>query len=515
MGDGVYGVDKNGFCIWINKKGLDLLGFKKEEVLYKDQHKLFHHHKTNNQNYNVCDCPIHKTIQDREHRECEDYFIRKDGTFFPVSITVAPLDHNNGAIVIFKDISLKKIQENEIKKAKEKLEITLEASQIGVWEWDLENNIILWDKNCYKMLGLEDQSFDINYETWQSLLHPQDQKNAHNEVQSQLSYGDTFRIEFRYKNNYNGWTWIEGRGKAISKDINGKPTKMVGTHTNITQIKDYEKILEEEVRSKTKELDELNISLEEKIAQEVEKNRQKDILLQQQTRLAAIGEMMSNIAHQWRQPLSAITSSISGLKLKEEFGILEPNDIIEVNDCIMNNAQFLSQTIDNFRNFFKKDLPQQEFAIADAINDTINIIKASYEHHFIMLDKKLDPNIKYTGNKNLLSQIVLNLLANSKDAFEKSDIEHRNVSIKLFIEGNFVNISIIDNCGGIKDDIIDKIFDPYFTTKHQSQGTGLGLYMSTQIIHNHFNGIIEVSNIKHKHGYGACFIVKFPLEKSE
>lgn len=438
-------------------------------------------------------------------------FLIKSLVIYFVTLIISNILFNRYLNRIFKILDN---QTQLLYEAKEKLEVTLESSQIGIWDWDIVKNIVLWDRKCYEMLGFENNSFKVDYEKWQSLIHVQDREKAHRNVQSQLSKGDTFIIEFRYQTAHNTWIWIEGRGKVIKKDVDGNAIQMVGTHTNISHIKEYEQVLEKEVKMKTKELDSLNHTLESKIKEEVEKNREKDYLLQQQTRLAAIGEMMGNIAHQWRQPLSAITSSISGLKLKKEFGILEDSDIEEVNDSIINNAQFLSQTIDNFRNFFRKDQPKKKFYVMDAIKDTIGIVKASYDNYFINLEKNLDTSISYVGSENLLSQVILNILSNAKDALSQNTSEQKVVAIKLSQIDDFVEISIKDNAGGIPEDLQDKIFDPYFTTKHQSQGTGLGLYMSSQIIHNHFNGTLSVKNIEDANGKGACFYIKFPLNNS-
>ncbi len=380
IADGVYGVDTKGACMFINKKALEMIQFSEEEVLHKNQHELFHHHRPDGSFYEFHDCPIHKTVNDRITRECEETFVKKDGTFFPVSLTISPTSDGN-AVVVFRDISY---------------------------------------------------------------------------------------------------------------------------------IKDYETHLEHEVLRKTKALNDLNKNLELKVAQEVEKNRQKDILLQQQTRLAAIGEMMGNIAHQWRQPLSAITTTISGLKLKEDFGILEPNDITNANDSIVHNAEFLSHTIDNFRNFFKKDQPNKKFFVSDAVKDTVSIIKASYDNHFILLKMDCEEDISHYGSDNLLSQVILNILANAKDALVLNNIENKIVKIILRNEKGNIVLKIQDNAGGINEGIKDKIFDPYFTTKHQSQGTGLGLYMSTQIIHTHFQGQIAAYNVQDSDGLGACFEISFP-----
>ncbi len=270
--------------------------------------------------------------------------------------------------------------------------------------------------------------------------------------------------------------------------------------------------LEKIVQERTKELNFLNENLEQKIADEVEKNRQKDVFIQQQARLAALGEMIGNIAHQWRQPLSVITTSVSALSLKEEFGILEANDIKHTNDTVKKMAEFLNNTIENFRNFFQKDQPKKNFIIAQTIDNTLEIIKASYDNHFITLNKDLDNTIKYFGSENFLAQVLLNILSNAKDAFIENQIENKKVNVKLFKEKDIIKILIQDNAGGIKEENIDKIFDPYFTTKHKSQGTGLGLYMSTQIINKHFNGTLSVSNVINEDEKGACFLIEIPTE---
>ncbi|MDY0328549.1 MAG: PAS domain-containing protein, partial [Arcobacteraceae bacterium] len=389
---------------------------------------------------------------------------------FPVKIS----ENRMGLGCYVVDITEKKKQEQDILEAKEKLEITLEAVKIGIWEWDIPSGKVIWDKNCYELLGYTYNEFEVTYDVWQALQHPDDMEQSNQDIQEQLKDDNHYSIEFRLKKADGSWMWIDGRGKSVLSDSNGNPIKMVGTHTDITAIKEYEESLEQEVTNKTKELNELNLNLENRIVDEVEKNRQKDILLQQQTRLAAIGEMMGNIAHQWRQPLSAITATISGLKLKEEFNILESNDIAKANDSIMKSAEFLSKTIENFRNFFSKNNFQKDFLVVDSIQDTLDIIKASYENHFIKVNLNTDTSVSYFGNENLLSQVMLNILSNSKDALLQNHIENKIVSISLMQEGENIKITIKDNAHGIPIDIIDKIFDPYFTTKHQSQGTGLG-----------------------------------------
>ncbi|MGD9554803.1 MAG: ATP-binding protein [Arcobacteraceae bacterium] len=368
IADGVFGVSKKGNCIFINQVALNLLGFQEDEIINKNQHTVFHAYKPNGEKYPFEECPVSLTIFDRQTRICEDNFIKKDGTFLPVSLTSAPTS-DGGAVVVFRDISVAKA---------------------------------------------------------------------------------------------------------------------------------YEKVLEQ------------------KVQEEMVKNRQKDMLLQQQARLAALGEMLGNIAHQWRQPLSAITALISGLKVKQEFNLLEKADIAQVSDDIIKNANFMSNTLDNFRDFFGNNQRKEKFFILQMVEETLNIVQGAYKNYKIIIDLDIEDSLFHVGVKNLLSQVLLNLLTNVKDAFLNKTVATKRVLISVKSDKQDIFIEVQDNAGGIDENIIDKIFDPYFTTKHQSSGTGIGLYMSIQIIQMHFKGKITCRNIVNEYDEkGASFVIKIPRDTSD
>jgi PAS domain S-box-containing protein len=256
--------------------------------------------------------------------------------------------------------------------------------------------------------------------------------------------------------------------------------------------------------------------LKQKVEEEIEKNRRKDMLLQQQARLAALGEMIGNIAHQWRQPLSAITALISGLKVKQEFNLLEKGDIIQVSDDIIKNANFMSNTLDNFRDFFGNNQRKEKFFILQMVKETLNIVQGAYKNYKIIIDLDIEDSLFHVGVKNLLSQVLLNLLTNVKDAFLNKTVATKRVLISVKSDKQDIFIEVQDNAGGIDENIIDKIFDPYFTTKHQSSGTGIGLYMSIQIIQMHFKGKITCRNIVNEYDEkGASFVIKIPRDTSD
>ncbi len=282
----------------------------------------------------------------------------------------------------------------------------------------------------------------------------------------------------------------------------------------IEYIKSEEQLKLDLVNSQKEKLEIEVAKRTEELSKTITQLKAKDVMLQQQTRLAALGEMIGNIAHQWRQPLSVITTASSGLQMKKEYGFLEDKDIDNTNNLILKNADFLSKTIDNFRNFFQFDNSQKTlFDVKKSIENTAEIVRASYDNHFIKLDLNLQENIITFGNENLFSQIVLNILSNAKDALLQNNIENKKVLIKLVQDKNKIIVKIRDNAKGIPKDIINKVFDPYFTTKHKSQGTGLGLYMSMQIIQTHFSGTLFVSNYQTIEDTGACFEITFLQQK--
>ena len=268
-------------------------------------------------------------------------------------------------------------------------------------------------------------------------------------------------------------------------DENAEVKNYIGVFTNITKQKEQEKKLTEQQH-----------------------------LLFQQSKMAAMGEMLENIAHQWRQPLSMISMSASGIKLKRQFGMEKEGDIDDALDGIVNSTKHLSNTIDDFRNFFKPNKQKNEVLIEDLIKRSLTIVSSKFKNREIKVIKDID-DIKLYIYDNELIQVIMNIFKNSQDILESQVADDRYLFIEAKVIEDKMILKIKDSGGGIDENIIDKIFEPYFTTKHQSQGTGIGLYMSEEIISKHMNGNIYVNNesyiYENKELKGAVFTISIPL----
>ena len=242
------------------------------------------------------------------------------------------------------------------------------------------------------------------------------------------------------------------------------------------------------------ELASLNASLEKRVKKEVENNLKKDAILIHRSRLAQMGEMISLIAHQWKQPLSAISATSSGLHIKIELDMYDKEFFIKSLSKIEEFVKHLSTTIDDFSNFFKPSKIKKEFFIEEAVTKALSIASYSLSKNSIDIVLDIDKNIKIFTYKNELIQVLLNIIKNAENILMKRAVLEPFVKIKVYHDDDKNIIEIIDNGGGIDDSIIDKIFEPYFSTKATDKSTGLGLYMSRFIVNESLGGELKVKN---------------------
>jgi len=267
-----------------------------------------------------------------------------------------------------------------------------------------------------------------------------------------------------------------------------------------------------------KKLNNLNNNLENEIKKVTKEILHKETLLQNQYHLAQMGEMIAMIAHQWRQPLSAINSAIVNIEVKQNLNFKNLDNkesmdkFLQYNTKKLNQIEsyvhFLSKTIDDFREFFNKDKNKNICSINKTIEKSLNIINSALVDKGIKIHKKLDSDTEINIYETEIIQVILNILINAKDNFEHLDIQDPKIVITTFKTDKKLNINISDNGEGIADNTIEKIFDPYFSTKNAINGTGLGLYMSKTIIEEHHKGVLSANNILN----GVEFIIVLPLQ---
>ncbi|MGB3750544.1 MAG: PAS domain-containing sensor histidine kinase [Arcobacteraceae bacterium] len=299
---------------------------------------------------------------------------------------------------------------------------------------------------------------------------------------------------------YSGHKWS---GEFINKNKNGTLNHERAT---ITPVFDENNKIIEFVAIK------LDIT-KETLAQKQLIKREK--LLLEQSKMAALGEMLHNIAHQWRQPLSIISTASTGLLVKKEMKMeTTVEEDIRTLNTIANATQNLSETINAFSDFFNPNESKINFKLQEVYKKTLNIVQQRLNVLDIEVIEDLE-DISITNLDNELVQVMMNLLHNARDALETTQNERKLIFVTIKKQDNNVIISIKDNAGGINESIINKIFEPYFTTKHKAQGTGIGLYMCQEIVTKHMGGRITVSNktfsYEGKEYTGAEFKIKFPL----
>ncbi len=293
------------------------------------------------------------------------------------------------------------------------------------------------------------------------------------------------------------------------------------THVIVKNTKKMIYTLSNIVRSKISDYESLAHNYEDKVTKEVIRNREKDQIMYQHARLASMGEMIGNIAHQWRQPLNALTILIQGFGTKSMTGKLDQEFIDKQVSEGLRLANQMSNTIEDFRNFFSPHRQREYFSIEKSLKDTLELVEFFCKDEHISIEVQSREDLRVFGYSNEFSQVILNLINNARDNFKYREInDERKILIKLekrLRPKPYAIISFIDNGGGIDDKIKDRIFEPYFTTKHKSTGTGIGLYMSKQIIEKQMQGLVTVKNVKSTLGGSktyrcAQFIIAIPIK---
>ena len=399
------------------------------------------------------------------------------------------------------------LQESErrFRTQSQRLQEVIWGTDAGTWEWNVQTGETIFNERWAQILGFTLRELSpVDIDTWTNLSHPEDLLRSR-ELQRRCFEREspTFECETRMRHKDGHWVWVLDRGSVVEWTEDGKPLRMSGTHQDITERKS----LEEEIRHRQVLLEDLNRSLDGRVHQALDELREKDQMLIIQGRQAAMGEMIGNIAHQWRQPLNALGMILSNLKDAYRFGEL---DLAHLERSVADGSvlvQEMSSTINDFRNFFRPDKEPSAFSALAQIRQAMAMVDAGFRNTGITLEIQSQGDMILRGFPNEYSQVILNLLTNAQHAIQKSGTQGGLVTIALSTEGNAGCVHVRDNGGGIPSEILEKVFEPYFSTKEM--GTGIGLYMSKQIIERSMGGRIEARNIDR----GAEFTISTPLGK--
>lgn len=372
--------------------------------------------------------------------------------------------------------------ETALKTVKERLEYAVNGTKDGLWDWDLQSNEVYFSPRWKEMLGYTDDELSNVLKNWANNVHPDDLEEVKKAVaMSHKTPGQFYENIHRIRHKNGTWVWVLDRGQTIF-NTEGKAIRMVGFHTDITKQKE----------------------LEQELAEQEE-------MMIVQSRHVAMGEMIGMIAHQWRQPITGIAMEANILLLDVELDEVNNERITKKTKEILKLTEHLSKTIDDFRNFFRPNKDKDKVKMVDILREAQQIMGKSLEHHNITLAIESDEHEAIPTYSREMLQVLLNLIKNAQEAIEQHTPTGGRIDANIIDKGDSIVITVSDNGGGIEEGILNRIFEPYFSTKGKETGTGLGLYMTKTIINKHLHGTINARNTD----VGVEFTLVIPKQSDE
>lgn len=466
------------------------------------------------------------------HHGEQEIFI-KDGSKRIWNFSVSPIgklaDGRKVIITMAVDVTERKLNEQSLLK----LSIAVEQNPATIVITDLQGNIEYVNQKFCEITGYtKEEAMGNNPRVLKSGSQPDE---FYKTLWKTIIEGKVWRGDFHNKRK-NGELFWESATISPIRNNEGKVINFLAIKEDITEKKMLEmqlekvlqnmestnwelKIVNDELKEEIEErtrieedlklqknlLGQMNDSLEDQVKQELAVNREKDQVLIMKSRQAAMGEMIGNIAHQWRQPLNAVNLMVFDLQEAYNYGELTKEYIEKQVAEIKSQILHMSQTIDDFRNFFKPNKEKEDVNLKKTIFKTYSFVEANFKNLSINANFEITEELYIKGYSNEMSQVLLNIYNNAKDALTERKISNPTINTKLYKENKYAVIAISDNAGGISNEIIYKIFDPYYSTKEQ--GTGIGLYMAKTIIKKNMNGKITAENT----GDGVVFKIYLPL----
>ena len=507
--DGMWDIDFVKNSIYFSKKWLEISGYDRNDIKsFKDWFELIHKDDRDRVQMQFDEILEGK----REHLICE-YRLKTKNNRYKWILARGKIFINSNEksykrmLMMSMDIDKNKRLSKELLN----LELLVEDGKIVIFKWRNDKNLsVEFVSNSIKNYGYLKGSFEIGKLSYMDIVYDEDRVSLKNEIDFAIkSFQKSFSKIYRIVDNAEKIKWIYSR-VLILKDDFGEVEGFYGYIYDITKLKS----IQEDLRLRVKE--------------EIEKNRQKDAFIIQQNKLASMGGMLGSIAHQWRQPLNNVQLILHFIRDncgQKEFSKEMLQDYI---NRAKTQIEYMSQTIDDFRNFYKPSKSKNYFSLEESIKTTLKLVEDQFYNNDIQIEFFCKEKIILNSYENELKQSILNILNNAKDAIiQRKEKENFEAAIDIVIKKvagskvkdivenfdskkNFAIISIENNGGNIDEKIIDRIFEPYFTTKFETQGTGIGLYMSKVIIEKNLKGKISVQNIPN----GVVFELILPIEEA-
>ncbi|MDD5286301.1 MAG: DUF3365 domain-containing protein [Desulfuromonadaceae bacterium] len=403
------------------------------------------------------------------------------------------------------EIAERQIAQESLQESETHLRIVADYS--SNWEyWRLEDGTFMYmSPSVSTITGYSLEEFMNDNELIDRVIHPEELEMFRRHTHDVGEGGRILPIEMRivtksgdvrclghvcqqvFTHDGRPWGW-----RASNQDITARKLLEHELFEQTDQLED--EVAEREAAQE--ELERLNHLLEVRIEEAVTELRQKDQTLIQQGRLAAMGEMINNIAHQWRQPLNNIALIIQNVQFEFDTGTISSEDMKDEIRKAMEIIMHMSRTIDDFRNFFRADKERVEFSINRAIDHTLDFVSAALENRHIVVSIESEEDVTAIGHQNEYSQVLLNIISNASEASSEQKVAEPHISIRITRENGRSVVYIRDNCGGIPDEVMPRIFDPYFTTRPPDKGTGIGLYMSKVIVEQNMAGKLTARNVE-------------------
>ena len=476
--DGLWDMDLKSRKIFFSNKWLDMFGYTRNDIQDFEQWINLIHNEDKEKVLNEYEKHINKQS---EHFVCEYRLKAKDGNYKWI-LERGKEFNSNRMLMMAMNID----ERMKLTKELRDVELLTKFGRIVIFRWENDENMsVKFVSQSIKAYGYDVKDFEQNMKFF-DFIYKDDVNQLITVIKKSIfNDADSFTSIHRVVDKDNNIKWVYNR-TIIIKDDNGNVIEFYGYLNDITKLKMNE------------------AELKEKVKLQLEKNLEKDRLLVQQNKLASMGEMLGNIAHQWRQPLNNINLLI--YFIRDSYGKISQNELSEVIKDAKLQIDYMSQTIDDFRNFYKPSKERKIFDIKESILQSSKIVHSSIEKNAIKLDI-LGESLSIDGFENEFEQVIVNILNNAIDAkIIKSKIIKfdAKIEINIYKEDKNIFISIFNNCGNIDEKIIERIFEPYFTTKFEDQGTGIGLYMTKVIIEKNMKGKIEAKNLND----GVEFIIK-------